>query len=84
MHIDPQAWGIDAGYWNAAGHWQETAEASITAVAEAMGAGPDQPVPPDETAPLWFVASGCRQQLRNRCALVLEDGTDLGTLDVLP
>lgn len=84
MHIDPQAWGIDAGYWNAAGHWQETAEASITAVAEAMGAGPNQPVPPDETAPLWFVASGCRQQLRNRCTLVLEDGTDLGTLDVLP
>ncbi|HEV2809237.1 MAG TPA: 4-alpha-glucanotransferase [Acidimicrobiales bacterium] len=84
MHIDPQAWGIDAGYWNAAGHWQETAEASIAAVAEAMGAAPDQPVPPEETAPLWFVAPGRPEQLHNRCELLLEDGTDLGPLDILP
>lgn len=84
MHIDPQAWGIETGYWNAAGHWQEPAEASIAAVAEAMGAGPGQPVPPEDTAPLWFVASGSREQLRNRCRLMLEDGTDLGALDALP
>lgn len=82
--MDPNAWGIDSGYWDATGRWQEPATASITAVAAAMGAGPDQPVPPTESAPLWFVASGCREPLQDRCTLALEDGTDLGALNTLP
>jgi 4-alpha-glucanotransferase len=84
VNLDPAAWGIDTGYWDTAGHWQEPAVECIEAVAAAMGAGPERPRPPEEAAPLWCVTPGRSQQLRDRCSLVLEDGTELGPITALP
>ncbi len=84
MHLDASAWGIDTGYWDAGGRWQEPEAECIAAVAGAMGAGPDCPTPPEDAAPLWCVRPGGRQVLRDRCLLVLEDGTDLGAVTMLP
>ena len=84
MHLDPRAWGIDTGYHDAAGRWQEPPHESIEAVAVAMGAAPGQPAPPEHESPLWCVTPGRGDHLRDRCALVLEDGTDLGPITALP
>lgn len=84
VNLDPAAWGIDTGYWDAAGRWQEPGAECIEAVAAAMGAGPDRPAPPQESVPLWCVAPGRTEVLRDRCSLVLEDGTDLGAVTALP
>jgi 4-alpha-glucanotransferase len=84
VQLDPGAWGIDTGYHDAAGHWQEPPRESIDAVAVAMGAGPESPAPPEHESPLWCVVPGREVRLRDRCALVLEDGTKLGPLTALP
>ncbi|MGI8757682.1 MAG: 4-alpha-glucanotransferase [Acidimicrobiales bacterium] len=84
MDLDPAAWGIEPGYWDATGHWREPDAASLAAVAGAMGAGPGQAQPPTGVSPLWCVRPGAREALSSRCSLVLEDGTDLGLLDALP
>ncbi len=84
VDLDPGPWGIDAGYWDASGSWQQPAPSSLEAVAAAMGAGPGQPHPPPIDVPLWCVRRGEVHRLQSPCAVVLEDGTDLGVLTALP
>lgn len=84
MNLDPSAWGIETGYWDAGGRWQEPDAASVEAIALAMGAGTEGACPPEPATPLWFVRPHGRQRLQDRCSLVLEDGTDVGELDALP
>ncbi len=83
MDLDPGAWGIDTGYWDATGHWQQPDRASLRAVAEAMGASAEQPRPPAIGSPLWCVRAGQQHGLQGVCRLVLEDGTDLGPVEAL-
>ncbi len=80
---DLAAWGIDTGYWDAGGRWQRPDPSSLEAVAAAMGAQPGDGGPP-AGPPLWFVGTGSQDRLLGPCDLVLEDGTDLGTVTALP
>lgn len=84
VDLDLAAWGIDSGYWDAAGCWRQADPQSLEAVAVAMGASDDQPRPPMVASPVWCVRPGQGQRLQGRCQLVLEDGTDLGLIDRLP
>ena len=84
MDLDLTAWGIDAGYWDTTGSWRHADRSSIDAIAEAMGAGPDQPRPPADDSPLWSVHRGEPHRLQSTCHVVLEDGTDLGVVATLP
>ena len=71
--MDRAAWGIDDGYWDASGQWQAVPEATIEAIAAAMGTdGRDRP--PD-SSPLWFVRAGHVEFLQGTADLTLEDGT---------
>ncbi len=47
-----EAWGVEPGYWDVAGHWRDIPEATAQAVLEAMGAGARHP---GGTAPLVTV-----------------------------
>jgi 4-alpha-glucanotransferase len=78
---DLGAWGVDAGYWDTSGRWHDTPEPSMRAIAEAVGV--DGPVPP-LGPPMWFVRAGRLEYLQGACDLVLEDGTELPSTDVLP
>ncbi len=84
VNLDPAAWGIDTGYWDATGRWRQPDEASLQAVAVAMGASDSRPRPPEVDSPLWCVRAGQQRRLQGHCRLVLEDGTDLGPVDALP
>ncbi len=83
MDLDPGAWGIDTGYWDATGSWRQPDAEGIEALARAMGATHEQPRPPED-APVWCVRPGQGQPLQGRGQLVLEDGTDLGAVEQLP
>lgn len=80
---DLAAWGIETGYWDAGGRWQRPDPSSLDAVAAAMGVRAGDGGPP-VGPPLWFVATGSQERLLGPCDLVLEDGTDLGTVTALP
>ncbi len=43
---DPGAWGVASGYWDYAGEWREAPPATVAAILEGMGAGPEGPAPP--------------------------------------
>jgi 4-alpha-glucanotransferase len=47
-----EAWGVEPGYWDVAGHWKDIPEATAQAVLEAMSAGGGRPGGP---APLVTV-----------------------------
>jgi 4-alpha-glucanotransferase len=80
--VDLAAWGIDDGYWDAAGHWRQVPAETIEAIAASMGAeGRERP--PD-SSPLWFVRAGHVEFLRSTADLVLEDGTQVRGVDALP
>jgi 4-alpha-glucanotransferase len=79
--VDRAAWGIDAGYWDAAGHWCDVPEESVAAIAASMGAA-DQERPP-AGPPLWFVRAGQPEFLQGPADLVLEDGTVRAGVDAL-
>jgi 4-alpha-glucanotransferase len=80
--VDRAAWGIDDGYWDASGRWIEVPEASLDAIAAAMGAeGRERP--PDGP-PLWFVRAGHVEFLQGTADLELEDGTHVRGVDALP
>jgi len=80
--VDLAAWGIDDGYWDAAGQWQQVPPETIDAIAAAMGTeGRDRP---PEASPLWFVHAGHVEFLQGTADLVLEDGTHVRGLDALP
>ncbi|MEA3020605.1 MAG: 4-alpha-glucanotransferase [Actinomycetota bacterium] len=81
--MDAGAWGIEEGYWDALGRWNDVPPASLDAIARSMGASDDQPVPP-ESRPLWCVRAGHVEFLRSPADLVLEEGTVLRDVDALP
>lgn len=70
-------WGISDGYFDVAGSWHHTSEQTRAQIRAAMG----DPYP---GPPLWFVAAGEAHQLLSTCCLILEDGTDRGSLNELP
>jgi 4-alpha-glucanotransferase len=79
--VDRAAFGIDEGYWDAAGRWRDVPTPSLDAIAAAMGAEGD--VPP-EGPPMWFVRAGHVEFLRGPADLVLEDGTHVRGVEALP
>jgi 4-alpha-glucanotransferase len=81
--VDLAAWGIDAGYWDASGRWQEVPEETRVTLAEAMGAH-EHPDGPPAGPPLWFVRAGRAEFLQGVADLVLEDGTRRPGVEVLP
>ncbi|HWH33831.1 MAG TPA: 4-alpha-glucanotransferase, partial [Acidimicrobiales bacterium] len=83
MHVDLGAWGVETGYWDAAGRWQEPGAETLEAVAAAMGAGPGCVRPPPAEEALWCVTAGRAEPLQSRCQLILEDGTELGPTSTL-
>jgi 4-alpha-glucanotransferase len=80
--VDRAAWGIDDGYWDASGNWRDVPGETLDAIAAAMGAeGRDRP---PEGPPMWFVRAGHVEFLRGTADIVLEDGTQVRGVDVLP
>ncbi len=79
--MDLAAWGIDRGYWDAGGQWQEPPQETIDAIASTMGVTDGAPPP---GPPLWFVRAGHGEWLQSPADLVLEDGTTRRGVDALP
>ncbi len=79
--MDLALWGVDHGYWDASGQWQEPPQETLDAIASTMGVT-DGPPPPGP--PLWFVRAGHGEWLRSPADLVLEDGTTRRGVDALP
>jgi len=73
----PDQWSISDGYFDVAGTWHETSEATRAALRAAMG-------DPEPGPPVWFVPMGTSAPLWNPCRIVLEDGHELDPLDSLP
>lgn len=70
-------WGITDGYHDVFGGWHPISDATRERIRRSMG----DPVDGERT---WFVEEGAGPSLWGPCRLVLEDGTDLGTVDDLP
>jgi 4-alpha-glucanotransferase len=70
--------GIDEGYWDALGRWQEVPAETIDAVRASMGT-PDGSAPP-----VWCVRAGHAEALHSPADVTLEDGTALRGIDALP
>jgi len=75
------AWGIDDGWTATDGQWHVAAPDTLGAIAAAMGRD-ERDHPPGR--PVWIVRPGAHDDLLSRCALDLEDGSDLGAVDALP
>ena len=74
---DPAAWGVLTGFRDATGGWRTASPETISAVLDALGADSERPA--DDGAVL-VVRAGRRPRLAAPATLVLEDGTDLGTV----
>jgi 4-alpha-glucanotransferase len=81
--VELAAWGIDEGYWDAAGDWRRVPRETIDAVATAMGAAEGADRPP-EGPPMWFVRPGGGEPLASPADLRLEDGAVLEGVTALP
>ena len=81
--MDPSAWGIERGYWDALGHWHDVPAETLHAVARTMGATDEHTEPP-ASHPLWCVRAGRSEFLQSSADVVLEEGTVLRNIDVLP
>ena len=79
--MDAAAWGIEDGYWDANGQWQDAPRSTIDAILASMRAEGDGPPP---GPPLWFVRAGHVEFLQGTCDVTLEDGTVLRSVDALP
>jgi 4-alpha-glucanotransferase len=75
--VKTNAWGIDLRYKDAFGKWHDTPQETIQAIAEAMGARPDQLAAPHDDA-VHFARSGEQLELRSCASVTLESG---GVLD---
>src|SRR3954471_4979597 len=78
------AWGIEDGYWDIAGEWHDTPEATRRALRVAMGGLSDVADPPPASRPVWFVRRGTSPRIERPAELVLEDGTTLDAEAELP
>jgi 4-alpha-glucanotransferase len=81
MATDP--WGIDDGYWDAAGEWHETSPETVAALRRAMGGGEAADMPPEGPA-VWVVHAGRAETLLGPCELALEDGSEMRAEGELP
>ena len=68
---DGRAWGIDPGYENALGVWQDAPQSTIRTLLSAMGATTDSPPP---GPPVWMVREGEPVAIAGQWELHLEDG----------
>ena len=75
-------WGIDDGWWSSDGTWHGTDAATRDSLRAAMGARPDATEPPAGPG-ILIARPGERTDLLGPARLVLEDGTDVGTVDHL-
>ena len=75
------AWGIDDGWEDTASRWHEAPPTTMAAIRDAMGGtGEARPV----GRGVRVVRPGERAPLDPGTGLVLEDGTDIGQVDLLP
>jgi 4-alpha-glucanotransferase len=77
---DPQRWGIDRGYLDAAQRWREPPQATLDAFLAAMGAEGPEP----QAAPVVVTGPGREPAAIDAGQLVLEDGTTLAVDGPLP
>jgi len=70
-------WGIADGYWDVAGTWRPTSDATRDRLRETMGDPSPGPGP-------WFVREGSTDSFWNPCDLHLEDGTVRADVHGLP
>ncbi|MDQ6698149.1 MAG: 4-alpha-glucanotransferase, partial [Actinomycetota bacterium] len=75
------AWGIDDGYVDAAGHWHETDAATVAALRDAMRGG-DGAVP--DVQPVHVMRRDEPSVVSGPALLTLEDGTELAIEHGLP
>ncbi|HEY8547262.1 MAG TPA: 4-alpha-glucanotransferase, partial [Acidimicrobiales bacterium] len=79
------AWGVDDGYWDAAGEWHDTSAETAAALRRAMGSPDGNPEPgPDLQHPLRVVHLGEAAPVDAPAELTLEDGTEVPVADRLP
>ncbi|HYD10993.1 MAG TPA: 4-alpha-glucanotransferase [Acidimicrobiales bacterium] len=70
--------GIESGYWDAMGRWQDVPAETIAAIERSMGtptAGEERPV--------WCVRAGQAQHLQSPADIALEDGSVVRGVDAL-
>jgi 4-alpha-glucanotransferase len=68
---DGRAWGIEPGYTNALGEWQDAPRSTIQTLLTVMGATSDEPPP---GPPVWMVREGDPVSIAGQWELHLEDG----------
>jgi len=78
--FDPGRWGIDTGYYDAAGQYHDAPPGTIEALRQAMGTTGPEP-PPSTTI---IVSPGHERPAVGPGTLVLEDGTERPVEDRLP
>ncbi|MGQ0743803.1 MAG: 4-alpha-glucanotransferase [Acidimicrobiales bacterium] len=76
---DPTAWGVEPGYHDYRGRWQDHAPAAVRSALVAMGAEGEPP-----PSPLTVVKAGSQAALAGPSVLVEEDGTERHLQDRLP
>lgn len=77
------AWGIEPGYWDAAGTWWDVPPETIERLRAASGADP-LTEPPAPERPVWFVRAGDAAPLAGPGSIRLEDGSETGPVTALP
>jgi 4-alpha-glucanotransferase len=75
--MDATELGIEQGYWDALGRWQDVPGETIDAITASMGE-------PTEDRPVWCIRAGNSEFLRTPADVTLEGGTVLRGVDVLP
>lgn len=78
--VQPGAWGIEPGFEDATGTWQDAEPGTIRAIAEVIGAKPGSLPPP---SPVRIVRAGTRVRL-GPGEVALEDGGSVQTTGALP
>ena len=79
--VNLAAWGVDDGYWDASGRWQDVPPDSLEAITSSIGVDGEAPPP---GPPLWFVRAGHVEFLLGPADLVLEDGATIRGVEALP
>ncbi|HEX7276182.1 MAG TPA: 4-alpha-glucanotransferase [Acidimicrobiales bacterium] len=84
MTVDPAAWGVQHGYHDAMGHWQESPRETVEAVLRTMGASEDRPRPPaGDPGPVLFLRPGEHHRV-GPSVLHTEDGGEVRIDDHVP
>jgi len=75
-------WGVESGFEDALGRWQDTPEEVRRAIHSAMGVDPEAPAPPDY--PVRVIRPGEKTSIPLPADLTLEDGSVMRIGDELP